>query len=406
MARPRLAAAALVLAGLICAACGSGQGGRNHVLRVPGRYATIQAAVDAARPGDLVLIAPGVYHQNVEVGDKHGRIVVRGVDRNRVVLDGQDKVASGIAIHAGGVAVENLTVRRYLVNGVVWSPSGEYGAGRSLQGWRGSYITAYDNGLYGVYAFGAQHGRFDHVYASGHPDSGVYVGHCNPCHARVLDSVAEHNQVGYEATNASGDISVSDNVWRNNRVGVEINSLRKEPSFPQRGSLLSRNQVLDNDDPGAPRGTEGFGAGIVVNGGADNVVADNLVSGHSEVGIVVLDSPDSAATNNSVRANRLDANAMDLALQTGGGQSQGNCFAANRATRGRPRSVPARLQALTRRSCGRSVAVGRGRLRLVPAPPQVDYKTVPPPPRQPGMPAAATAPTRPAVGNPESETAG
>ena len=86
-------------------------------------------------------------------------------------------------------------------------------------GMRGSYITAYDNGLYGVYAFGAEHGRFDHIYASGHPDSGVYVGHCNPCHARVLYLVAEHNQVGYEATNASGDISVSDNVWRNNRVG-------------------------------------------------------------------------------------------------------------------------------------------------------------------------------------------
>lgn len=376
------------------------------MLRVPGSYATIRAAVAAARPGDLVLIAPGVYHESVDVGEDHGRIVLRGLDRNRVVLDGQDRLGNGIAINADGVAVENLTVRRYLVNGVVWAPSGEYGGGRPLQGWRGSYITAYNNGLYGVYAFGAQHGRFDHVYASGQPDSGVYVGDCDPCHARVLDSVAEHNQVGYEATNASGDIAVSNNVWRNNRVGVAIDSLRKEPGFPQRGSLLSHNQIVDNNDRRAPRGTEGFGAGIVVDGGRSNVVADNLVTGHSEVGIVVLDSPDSAATNNSVRANRLDANAVDLALQTGSEQSQGNCFVANRAARGRLRSVPARLQALTGRSCGRPVAVGGARLHLERAPRQVDYKTVPPPPPQTGMPAAATAPARPATGSPERETSG
>ena len=258
----------------------------------------------------------------------------------------------------------------------------------------------------GIYAFGAQHGRFDHVYASGHPDSGVYVGACNPCHALVRDSVAERNHVGYEATNASGDVKVLRNLLRRNRVGVQINSLRKERGFPQRGSELRGNRIVENQDRGAPRGSQGFGAGVVVNGGSDNLVADNLVAGHAAVGIFVLDSPDSVATDNSVQGNRLDGNAVDLALQTAGGQSQGNCFAANRSARGRPRSVPARLQALTGQSCQRRVALSPGRLRLVPAPPQVDYRTVPAPPPQPDMPAAATAPATPAVGSPERETQG
>jgi parallel beta-helix repeat protein len=310
-------------------------------------------------------------------------------------------------VHSDGVAVENLTVRHYLVNGVVWSPQRQYGRAL-LEGWRGSYITAYDNGLYGVYAFGAQHGRFDHVYASGQPDSGLYIGTATRADALVLDSVAEHNQVGFEATNASGGVTVLDNVWRDNRVGVEIDSLRQEPGFPQQGSfLVARNRVFDNNDRDAPRSEEGgFGAGIVVNGGSDNTVAENLISGHSEIGIVVLDSPDSAATNNSVRANRLHGNAMDLALQTASGRSQGNCFAANQAAHGGPRSVPARLQALTEGSCGRSVAVGGGKLRLVPSPPQVNYESVPAPPPQADMPAAATALAQPAVGDPERETPG
>lgn len=412
--RGRLRAAALVLVALACAACGGGHatGARNHgqrrsqVLRVPASYRTIQAAVDAARPGDLVLIAPGVYHESVTVAGSHPDIVIRGLDRNRVVLDGQNRLGNGISVNADGVAVENLTVRNYLVNGVEWSPAGQ-GSSRPLEGWRGSYITAYNNGLYGVYAYVAERGRFDHVYASGSPDSGIYVGACNPCHALVRNSVAEHNQVGYEATNASGDVSVLDNLWRNNRVGAEIDSLRKEPSFPQDGgSTLARNRILDNNDRRAPRSTEGgFGAGVAINGGSGNVLEDNLVTGHSEVGIIVLDSTDSVATNNTVRSNRLHSNAVALALQTSGGLSQGNCFQDNRPT-GRVESVPAGLQAATGRSCGTRVKVGAGRLRLLTPPPQVDYATLPAPPPQPNMPAAATAPARPAVGDPERETQG
>lgn len=412
----RFAAAGLVLA-LVCASCGSGQsassgsqraaGGRHqartlsHVLRVPGRFATIQSAVNAARPGDMVLVAPGVYHESVTVGAAHRDIVIRGLDRNRVVLDGQNRRGAGITVHADGVAVENLTVRRYLVNGVVFSPAGPGGGGQ-LRGWRGSYITAYDNGLYGVYAFEAERGRFDHVYASGSPDSGIYVGACNPCDAVVRDSEAERNQIGYEGTNSSGDMSVTGNVWRHNRVGAEIDSLRKEPHFPQRGSALTGNLIADNGEHDAPRGSEGFGAGVVVNGGSDDIVEGNHVTGNPAVGIIVQDSPDSVATDNRVRANRLRGDAVDLALIVGNRTSQGNCFGANRSGGGERQSTPARLEVRTARACGRSVSVGTGRYRPLPAPPQVNYRTIPPPPSQPGMPAAATAPAHPATGNPEA----
>jgi parallel beta-helix repeat protein len=394
---------AVVLTACAVSGCGGDGSPRRdapRVLRVPGQYPTIQAAVTATRPGDLVLIARGVYQQSATVEDEHPQIVLRGVDRTGVVLDGGNRRADGITIHADGVAVENLTVRHYQVNGVVWSPSTEYGdADRQLQGWRGSYVTAYDNGLYGVYAFGAEHGRFDHVYASGHPDSGVYVGRCRPCHALVRDSVAERNHVGYEATNAGGDVTVTANAWRHNRVGVEINSLHKENGFPQGDSLLEDNDISDNNAADAPRGSEGFGAGIVINGGSDDVVRGNRVSGHRRVGIVVLDSPDSKATDNTIRDNTLRDNTVDLALQTTSGRSQGTCFAANAATR----SLPTGLQTRTARACRRSVAIGTRTLPRVPVPAQVDYRTVPAPPPQPSMPSAATSPARPATGRPEAE---
>jgi len=39
-------------------------------LRVPADYATIQAAVDAAAPGDVILVAPGIYEEAVTVNRK------------------------------------------------------------------------------------------------------------------------------------------------------------------------------------------------------------------------------------------------------------------------------------------------------------------------------------------------
>ena len=55
---------------------------------VPEEYPTIQAAVDAAQPGDLVRIGPGTYREQVVVGPAKRDVVLRGTDRNRVVLDG------------------------------------------------------------------------------------------------------------------------------------------------------------------------------------------------------------------------------------------------------------------------------------------------------------------------------
>ena len=89
---------------------------------------------------------------------------------------------NGIKVFANGVAVENLTVAE------------QHGQRRVLhrrlrdkyvtsRGTGPAYVTAYNNGLYGVYAFNATNGLFEHSYGSGHPDSAFYIGQCNPCDA-------------------------------------------------------------------------------------------------------------------------------------------------------------------------------------------------------------------------------
>ncbi len=175
----------------------------HAILRVPEAYSTIQAAVDAAKPGDLISIGPGTspdgaYHEAVTV--KTANITIRGRDRNRVILDGQFKLDDGFEVLANNVVLENMTARHYSDNGFYW---------KGVSGYRGSYLTAYTNGDYGIYAYNSTNGQFDHDLAAGQPDSGFYIGACHPCNALITDVISENNALGFSGTNAGGNLIIT-----------------------------------------------------------------------------------------------------------------------------------------------------------------------------------------------------
>ncbi len=323
-----------------------------RILRVGPGSGPIQDAVDRARPGDLILIGPGTYFESIEVDTPD--VVVRGTDRETVVIEGRYELENGITVRSDGVAVENLTVRGFAANGVLFvgeldqrGATGDgYGAAaenRQLRGYRASYVTAHDNGLYGLYAFAAQGGVFEDSYVAGHPDAGVYIGQCKPCDAVVRRVVGERNAVGYQAINASG-VTVVDSIWRGNRVGMEIGSQDVERLAPQIGHMVVGNLVVDNDDPDTPGSpTLGFGVGIVITGGQEDVVERNRVEGHPAAGVVVADAEGFTPTRNVVRGNVLANNGVDLyhglADRSGEVEAASNCFDANDALSAVPPSL-------------------------------------------------------------------
>jgi hypothetical protein len=176
-----------------------------------------------------VLIAPGVYREEVVVTTPF--LTIRGLDRTETILDGGFELNNAIRVtEADGVAIENLTARNYLENGFLWS---------GVFGYRGSYLTAYNNGAYGLFAYDSVYGQFDHSYASGHPDSGFYIGQCQPCHAVVTNVLAENNAIGYSGTNAGGSLFVVNSEWRSNRAGIVPNTLDREELAPQRDAVIA-----------------------------------------------------------------------------------------------------------------------------------------------------------------------
>ena len=252
------AAPAAGIAVLLVLALGGCGGGKSWTARdVPEEYPTIQAAVDAAQPGDLVRVGPGIYREQVVVGPAKHDVVIRGTDRNRVVLDGGGGARfNGITVHADGVAVENLTVRGYATDGVVFTPPKD--APKQLNGWRASYVTAANNGLHGIEALRSRGGTIDHVLASGHGVAGFRIGNCRPCDSLVTDSVAERGMAGFEGSDSGGNVVVARSFFRDNRVGVLLVSAGKEEPYHQQDTTVVGNVIEDNANQSGARARRGL----------------------------------------------------------------------------------------------------------------------------------------------------
>ena len=128
--RRKAALAGLLALAITASACGgddddeTGTGGDDaadaidtsaeDVRAVPEEYDTIQAAVDAADEGDLVLVSPGTYKEAVTVTTAD--ITIRGLDRNEVILDGDFEMDNGDGFEDLDPTEARLDVRRGAVS--------------------------------------------------------------------------------------------------------------------------------------------------------------------------------------------------------------------------------------------------------------------------------------------------
>jgi len=304
---PRRRVAALVVAGVatagVLASCSSGAATHGaaaaRVLLVgtyaghPGGYRSVQAAVDAARPGDWILVAPGDYHedddsapstQDTGDGDFGGVVIstpdihLRGMSRSGVIIDGtvpgsttpcsaapaaQRLGATGpggappgrngiVVWKADDVSIENLTVCNFLggsgdAGNEIWWNGGD-GSGRiGMTGYRGAYLTATST-YYGGEKTAAQYGIFasnaagpaswDQIYASNFNDSGMYVGACRQqCDVTIDHAWMQYSALGYSGTNSGGAIVIENSRFDHNKDGADTNTqIDGDPPAPQNGA--------------------------------------------------------------------------------------------------------------------------------------------------------------------------
>ncbi|HEV3283999.1 MAG TPA: hypothetical protein VG010_07320 [Solirubrobacteraceae bacterium] len=332
-------------------------------------FKTIQAAVNSSKSGDYVLIAPGVYDEEVKVTHEHSGIFIRGMDRNAVIIDGQHKPlpggSNGIEVFkANNVWIENLTVRNFdratpegpNGNEIWWNGGGDTGK-IGAHGWYGRYLTAYDTGLnggYGIFTGNEITGEWDQIYASGFNDSGMYIGACPECKAVVNHATMENNALGYSGSNAGGELIIENSKFKNNSAGIAPNSEnpgdapppqngacgpkrpykqghKQLPKFTsteiERCTIIRNNIVEENNNLAAPDNpsTEKspWGAGIELPGDYADLVESNTIKNNVNNGVLAFEYPNPFPPTNKTIFFQVAANKVAGNTFSGNGTSGG-----------------------------------------------------------------------------------
>ena len=274
----------------------------------PGK--SIQAAINAAAPGDTILVEPGVYKEKsngrygLRISTPNLRLIGKVVpgrgETGKVRLVKNESQETGIyAAPAGceydahatscpsklhGFYVRGFTVEDFPRNGIQtrWVDGFEFVANESVRNLNnGIYPTVSANGLV----------RDNVSYGS--LDTAMWVAASQ--NVRVMNNVLYDSVIGFE-------ITVSDNVWvtqnkiYNNTLGIGLfhpNGAGNPPLPVMANWVIEHNDVRNNNrannaPPDSFQGQLPPGIGVLLAGVSDHVVAKNTVADNDFVGIAVL----------------------------------------------------------------------------------------------------------------------
>ena len=263
MQRTKLVSRLLLLAAvalILCAALAVPASAATLTVGAGGQFKTIQRAVDAAKPGDTVLVAPGTYTENVVVSKPltiTGNATVNAADSSKDVF----------LITSPGVHIDGLTIS-----------GGETGV--NVAGVASCAITNI-----------TEHGNVFAVYLANATNSVVSNNNLANNHYGVYCDYATSNTIannvatgesggGNNATYSDGIYlyySNSNNVTQNN---LSDNHVYGISLFYSSGNDISNNTIQANDNIGVRLGEAAD----------NNTLSFNTIGGSSQLGILILNA--------------------------------------------------------------------------------------------------------------------
>ncbi|MFF1649292.1 nitrous oxide reductase family maturation protein NosD [Streptomyces sp. NPDC058240] len=320
----------------------------SHEVR-PGQ--SIQKAVDAARPGDTVVVLPGTYRESVLVtkpgltlrGSGSGT-VLRPAEPGAKAANACAKTGSGVCVlgRAGGtvdgVRIDSLTVSGFKKNGVWASWTDRLTVRR---------VTAEHNGVWGIAQERSTRGAFTGNTARANGDAGIFVantvdkegGATDTRGTELRDNTLTDNRIGFTARRVR-NLSVHGNSFTGNCTGVFVVG---DEGKPQAGAMkIESNKVTGNNKfcSATERLPALQGSGIVLTGAADTKVRSNTIRDNSGAtpmsgGVVLFKSfVGTKNTGNAISDNVVLGNKpADLA---NGDTGKGNTFTDNVCAKSAP----------------------------------------------------------------------
>ncbi len=326
---------------------------RDQSVVRPGQ--SIQAAIDAAQPGDTIIVRPGVYRESLDIGANGIRLIgfhavlEPGATPGNSLCnqpDPSDPTApvpeTGICVHGqidpatGDVlqTVDNVVVAGFTVNGFTGDGTFVYG-GRNFSAFNDEFSH---NGGYGIFALRSENDNFVGNLSHDNGDAGFYVGESPDANVVIEHNVSWRNTGEGLLFRDSLGGHVSDNVFTGNCFGVS--AFNTGVPGPGGSVRISDNWIVANNK--ACPGTDGpalSGIGLGIAGDSNvvvrhNVIINNNPSGPSDVptgGIVLVDTTafgGATPDNNTIVGNFLHGNVPNDIFSDGSGT--GNVFKRNR----------------------------------------------------------------------------
>ncbi len=239
---------------------------------------SIQAAVDAADPGTVIQIEPGTYNEAVVVNKANLQLIGTG---DGVIIQNPGDEENGITVNdAGdGFVLKNVTVKNFEENGVFLN---------HVDNFLLSHVTTINDGEYGLFPVFCNGGTIEHCSATGHTDTGIYVGQSS--NVEMNFNEAHGNVLGLEIENST-NVTASRNQCYDNSAGILVSYLPGLTSTVSQNITVTNNHVYNNNHVNFSTPDGGFenfvptGTGILVLAGTGITVKDNNVSGNNTLGI-------------------------------------------------------------------------------------------------------------------------
>jgi len=252
----------------------------THVVN-PGE--SIQAAVDAASPGDTIVVRAGTYSEAVMIHTNGLTLKARGSVTLEPPSSGADCYGAGPHV---GICVIPSSESYYRVRDVTITGFRIVGFGGSgifgyhTRNLKVSDVVAVNNEAYGVASFDGIGTEFTGNSVTGSHDAGIYVGDSLDANAVVAHNRSWNNALGILVRH-SQKVVVSNNASWGNCIGVFLLADGQAGGSGQTAVL--NNVVFANNDVCTNFADAGFlpvlgGGGIVLAGSQHNVLVQNLVT--------------------------------------------------------------------------------------------------------------------------------
>ncbi len=309
--------------------CSNSPGGAANVIHVPDDYATIQLAVTAAQPGDVILVEDGVYSEEVTVSNGKSNIRIIALCKN-AILDGMNSLGTAFTLQgAAGVEIKGFKIRDYTAAGIMVNGNTNFPQS-SFNRLLCNSLT--NTGIQGILLINSQGNLILQNSIEGtangleittvSPGIGVSFGNWivennlvnNTSNGIAITSSGNNgivrncvysNASGISTTDSSNTLIIYNKVSNQSANGLEFtdspNSVILEnvvennqedgiSKLTSNNGIISENKVLNNN-----------GTGVELSGSAFNIIEQNKINGNQDSGVVI----DAASTNNLVIFNSI-----------------------------------------------------------------------------------------------------